>query len=188
MDRCCGCGLSRGRRWVRIHALGRVVESGGQSCGGWPQHRHAQHHDRTSVMRKLLITALFLSPASVWAQPAIAPPRLGFVEDSTRALRPAFGVSGSFILGPSVTLANAAGQIVTEAFSGSFGLLKTDSSLAAFSSQGKILGSIDAAPGPAFFAFSPNSATALAYIASSKALIEWRGTAFAPVSVPCDQA
>ena len=138
-------------------------------------------------MRKLLITALFLSPASVWAQPAIAPPRLGFVEDSTRALRPAFGVSGSFILGPSVTLANAAGQIVTEAFSGSFGLLKTDSSLAAFNSQGKILGSIDAAPGPAFFAFSPNSATALAYIASSKALIEWRGTAFAPVLVPRDQ-
>ncbi|MGP0073231.1 MAG: hypothetical protein ACLPWF_15035 [Bryobacteraceae bacterium] len=138
-------------------------------------------------MKKLLITALLLSPAIVWAQPTIAPPQLGFVQDSGRGLRPAFGVSGSFILGPSVTPANAAGQIVTEAFSGSLGLLKTDSSLTAFNSQGKVLTSIIAAPGPALFAFSPSGATALAYIASTKALIEWRGSAFAPVSFSCDQ-
>ncbi len=60
-----------------------------------------------------------------------------------------------------------AGNIVTQAFSGSFGLLKTDSSLAAFDSQGKRQASMDAAAGPALFAFSPGGTTALAYIASN---------------------
>jgi hypothetical protein len=125
----------------------------------------------------LFLVSLTISP-SAWAQPAIAPPHLGFVEDSTRALRPAYGLAGNFILGPAI-----AGKIVTEAFSGSFGLLKTDSSLAAFDATGKLLASMDVAPGPAIFAFSPGGATALAYIASSNALVEWRGSAFAPVSL-----
>ena len=122
------------------------------------------------------IAALFLVSAGAWAQPAIAPPSLGFVEDSSRALRPAYGLAGNFILGPPV-----AGEIVSEAFSGSVGLLKTDSSLAAFDSQGKLLASIGAAPGSALFAFSPNGVSALAYIASDNALVEWRGSAFAPL-------
>src|SRR5579863_9366509 len=157
---CCGCG---GRRGVRIHALQRVVDSCGQSSSCRPQHRRTEHHDRTSVMKKLLLAALILSPASVWAQSAIAPPLLGFVQDGARSLRPAFGVSGSFILGRSIT-----GPILSEAFSGSVGLLKTDSSLAAFNSQGKVLASMDVPPGPALFAFSPRGSTALAYIASDK--------------------
>lgn len=138
-------------------------------------------------MTKSFITALFLASPIVWAQPAIAPPQLGFVEGTAQSLRPAYGVSGNFILGPSITPATAAGKIVTEAFSGSLGLFKTDSSLAAFNSQGKLLASINVAGGPALFAFSPNGATALAYIASSKALIEWRGGSFAPVSLTGDE-
>lgn len=129
-------------------------------------------------MRKAWSTALFLASTIAWAQPAIAPPQLGFVEDSSRALRPAYGLAGNFILGPSI-----ASKIVTEAFSGSFGLLKTDSSLAAFDPQGKLLASIDTAPGPALFGFSPSGEMALVYIASNGALIEWRGSAFAPVSI-----
>lgn len=133
-------------------------------------------------MTKPWITALFsisaLASATAWAQPALAPPMLGFVEDSASALRPVYGVTGNFIVGPSV-----AAKIVSEAFSGSFGLLKTDSSLAAFDSQGNLLASIDTAPGPALFAFSPNGATGLAYIASTNTLIEWRGSAFAPISL-----
>ncbi len=131
-----------------------------------------------------MLTALFLLSASVWAQPAIAPPRLGFVEDSARALRPAYGLAGNFILGPSVILGSSTGsKIVSEAFSGSIGLLKTDSSLAVFDSEGKLLASMDVAPGPALFAFSPSGVTALAYIASGNALVEWRGSAFVPVSL-----
>jgi len=126
--------------------------------------------------------ALFLVYASAWAQSGIAPPQLGFVEDGSHALRPAYGLAGNFILGPPV-----AANIVSEAFSGSLGLLKTDSSLAAFDSQGKLLASTAVAAGPALFAFSPNASSngscALVYIASSNSLLEWRGSAFAPVSL-----
>jgi hypothetical protein len=132
-------------------------------------------------MTKTWIAALFLVLPGAWAQPAIAPPHLGFVEDSARALRPVYGLAGNFVLGPSV-----AAKIISQAFSGSLGLMKTDSSLATFDSQGKLLASMDVAPGPALFAFSPSGATALAYIASSNSLVEWRGSTFAPVSVNCD--
>jgi hypothetical protein len=139
-------------------------------------------------MTKTWVAGLFLAPSvllspSLWAQPAIAPPNLGFVEDSARALRPAYGLAGNFILGPSV-----ATKIVSEAFSGSIGLLKTDSSLAAFDSHGKLLASMNSAHGPAIFAFSPSGATALAYIASGNALVEWRGAAFAPLAFNYQEA
>ena len=126
--------------------------------------------------------ALLLVCASAKAQPGIAPPQLGFVEDSARTLRPAYGLAGNFILGPSI-----AANIVSEAFSGSLGLLKTDSSLVAFDSQGKLLGSIDAASGPALFAFSLNGSSALAYISSSNTLLEWRGSGFVPVSMRLEE-
>lgn len=134
-------------------------------------------------MTKTWIAAIVLGSPAAWAQPAITPPQLGFVEDSARALRPAYGLAGNFILGPSIPLGPSIhGEIIAEAFSGSLGLLKTDSSLAAFDSQGKPLGSMKVAPGPALFAYSPSGATALAYVASSNSLFEWRGNSFTPVS------
>ena len=134
------------------------------------------------MMTKTWILALVLTSPGAWAQPMIAPPHLGFVEDSAHALRPAYGLPGNFILGPAI-----AGKIVGEAFSGSVGLLKTDSSLAAFDAQGKLLASMGAAPGPALFAFSPTGTMALAYIESSNALVEWRGSAFAPLSLNAEE-
>ena len=121
---------------------------------------------------------IVLFSCGLWAQPAVAPPQLGFVKDSAGQLRPAYGIAGSFVLGPS-----AYGEIVSAAFSGTFGLLKTDSSIAAFDAHGKLLASMDASAGPALFAFSPGGTTALAYVASDNALVEWRGSAFAPVSL-----
>lgn len=132
-------------------------------------------------MKIWVLAPLVLFP-SAWAQTSLAPPQLGFVEDSAHALRPAFGLAGNFILGPSI-----ASAIVTQAFGGTFGLLKTDSSLAAFDSRGKLLASMSADPGPALFAFSPGGATALAYIPSTGALVEWRGNAFAPVSLHSEE-
>jgi hypothetical protein len=123
------------------------------------------------------IAALLLASTSVFAQSGIAPPQLGFVDDSAHALRPAYGVAGNFILGRSIT-----SPIINEAFSGSVGLLKTDSSLVAFNSQGKLLASMDVPSGPALFAFSRTGTTALVFIALSHAWIEWRGSAFAPLS------
>ena len=120
------------------------------------------------------MAAFVLMLPGAWAQSSLAPPLLGFVEDSASALRPAYGVSGNFILGPPV-----ASKIASVAFSGSIGLLKTDSSLAAFDSKGNLLASVDVASGPALFAFSPAGTTALAFIASTNQLVEWRGSAFA---------
>ncbi len=111
------------------------------------------------------------------------PPQLGFVEDSARSLRPVYGVAGNFILGPSV-----AGQVISEAFSGSLGLLKTGSSLYAFDPEGRLLASLEVASGPAFFAFSPGASTGLAYIASNNSLLEWRGDGFTSISLNDDIA
>jgi hypothetical protein len=132
---------------------------------------------KTMITTTWIATLVLLAPAA-WAQPVIRPPQLGFMEDSARNLRPAFGLAGNFMLGPPI-----AGKVVAEAFSGSIGLLKTDSSLAAFDSQGKVLASIDVGPGPALFAFSPAGGTAIAYIVASNQFVEWRGGAFAPMSL-----
>lgn len=121
--------------------------------------------------------ASLVALASAWAQPAIAPPSLGFMQDSARALRPVYGLAGNFILGPSLS-----SKIVSAGFSGSIGLLKTDSSLAAFDSQGKLLASMDAPSGPALLAFSPSGTSALVYVESSNALVEWRAGTFAPLA------
>lgn len=129
-------------------------------------------------MFKTSIFAAFLACATSWAQPALTPPRLGFVEDGASVLRPAYGIAGNFVLGPSI-----AGQVAAEAFSGSFGLLKTSTLLVAFDAQGKQLASMTVASGAALFAFSPSGTTGLAYIESNHSLIEWRGTQFAPISL-----
>jgi hypothetical protein len=127
---------------------------------------------------KASVALIFALASHAHGQPAIVPPQLGFVQDSARSLRPVYGVAGNFILGPSV-----AGHVISEAFSGSVGLLKTDSSLSAFNSQGRLLASVDVSSGPALFAFSPGASTALAYIASNNTLFAWRGDGFASTSL-----
>jgi hypothetical protein len=132
-------------------------------------------------MRVTRIVALLLAPVGIWAQSAIAPPQLGFATDGARALRPVYGVAGSFVLGPAV-----AGDVAEAAFSGSLGLFKAGSSLAAFDAQGKLLGSIEVPSGDALFAFSAEGSAALAYLTSTKTLMEWCGGEFTPV--PLDTA
>ncbi len=131
--------------------------------------------------RTLAILTLFA--ANAFTQPALSPPRLGFVEDSARTLRPVYGIANNFVLGDAV-----AAKVVAEAFSGSLGLLKTDSSLTAFDSDAKPIGSIDVARGAALFAFSPDGAAALVYNQAANALIEWRGGAFTPVAANLPEA
>jgi hypothetical protein len=123
-------------------------------------------------MQRLLIASL-LVVASACAQPGIRPPHLGFAGNADGTLRPVYGVAGNFILGPSI-----AGRVISQAFSGSIGLLKTESTLAAFNGQGQVLASVDAAEGPALFAFSPDGLTALAYVPSSNTLVEWTAGGF----------
>ena len=132
---------------------------------------------------KTSIVLIFALASHCHGQTAMVPPQLGFVQDSERSLRPVYGVAGNFVLGPCV-----AGNVISEAFSGSVGLLKTESSLYAFDSEGRLLASLDVASGPALFAFSPGAGTALAYIASNNSLLEWRGDGFASISLDGDIA
>jgi hypothetical protein len=121
------------------------------------------------------ITLMALSMvASAAAQSAIRPPQLGFAGAADGTLRPVYGVAGNFILGPAITGKAVAGKVISQAFSGSLGLLKTESTLAAFDGRGKVLATTDAAAGPALFAFSLDGVTALAYVESSNILVEWR--------------
>jgi hypothetical protein len=121
---------------------------------------------------------LFVAAASAFAQHAIAPPQIGFIRDASFSLRPVYGITGTFILGQSISR-----RILSQAFSGSVLLLKSDSSLAALNPEGKLLASAEVSGGPALFAFSPGGDTALAYIASSNSLVEWQGGVFAPLAL-----
>jgi len=128
------------------------------------------------MARYFALTLISLSMLA--AQPALRPPQMGFASVSDGTLRPVYGVAGNFVLGPSV-----ATTVLSQAFSGSLGLLKTDTTLKAFDAQGHVLGTSDAAPGPALFAFSPDGVTALAYIATSNTLMEWSRNSFATVPI-----
>ena len=120
---------------------------------------------------------LFLMCAALGAQTSIAPPHLGFVEDRAQQVRPAYGVAGNFILGQAVTIA-----AISEAYSGSLGLLKTNSAVVAFDATGSTLAQVDAASGPALFCFTADASVAMVYVTSDRSLIAWNGKAFVPVA------
>lgn len=122
-------------------------------------------------MRLLLIAAILVASAA--GQSAIRPPQLGFAGQADGTVRPVYGVAGNFILGASVK-----SEVISQAFSGSLGLLKTAATLEVFDAQGRVLASMDAAAGPALFAFSADGVSALAYIANGKTLVEWRDGKF----------
>jgi len=131
-------------------------------------------------MTKAYLT--FLSLAAVtWAQPAIAPPQLGSIVDSGNSLRPVYGIAGNFVLGDTT-----ATGVDSAAFSGSFGLGKTDSAVIATDRQGRVIASLAAAAGPALFAFSRSGAPALAYLAGTGILLAWDGQTFQSVLLPPD--
>ncbi len=115
--------------------------------------------------------------AAVCAQPAIAPPQIGFIQDSSNALRPVIGIAGNFLLGdPTQTGLTAA------AFSGSSGIVKTDSSLLAIDRQGHVIASTDAPSGSALFAFSRSGAPSFVYLIYANAWMVWDGQQFQPAA------
>jgi len=124
-------------------------------------------------MKALLIT-LSMTPVAMWAQ--LAPPQIGFIQDSGNALRPVYGLAGNFVLGDSV-----ADNVESASFSGSFGMLKTTSTLAVIDRQGQFVASQDAPAGPALFAFSRNAAPALAYLSAANVLLQWSDGVFQQV-------
>ena len=127
------------------------------------------------MMRTLL--ALLGITVAGWAQSALGPPRLGFIQDHG-AVCPLNGIAGNFLPGKA-----AATGIVSAAFSGSFGFLKWDAALAVIDKQGHQILKVSAPTGPALFAFSENGSPALAYLEHGGSLRVWDGHRLQPVQL-----
>ena len=123
---------------------------------------------------KAFLIALSIAPVALWAQ--LATPQIGFIQDSGNALRPVYGIAGNFVLGDS-----AAAGVQAASFSGSFGMLKTRSTLIVIDRQGQVVASQDAPAGPALFAFSRTGAPALAYLPDANVLLQWLDGVFQQV-------
>ncbi len=123
---------------------------------------------------------IFTLALAACAQPALAPPQVGFLEDGTNSFRPVFGVAGNFLWGDA-----AFRGVSGAAFSGSFGLLKTDTSVIAVDGQAQVLASMDAPPGPADFAFFSDGTPAFVYLPGPNLLFQWYGTGFQMVPFDC---
>jgi hypothetical protein len=131
-------------------------------------------------MKKYCALLALLSSAG-WAQRSLAPPQVGFMQDSQGGIRPVTGLAGNFLVGRA-----ASTGIVSAAFSGSFGMLKSDSALTVIDQQGRTVMSVDAPAGPALFAFAIDGSPALAYFQQSKTLAVWDGHTFRAVPLDID--
>ena len=121
---------------------------------------------------KTLFT-LFTLGVAAWAQPSIAPPQIGFLNDGSGSFRPVFGIAGNFLIG-----APAYGAVANAAYSGSFGLVKTDTAILVTDNQGREIATMDAPAGLAFFAFQSDGSPAFAYLPGSHLLFEWISRGF----------
>jgi hypothetical protein len=112
-----------------------------------------------SACATLALVAFLLGAAAALAQPAITPPAMGIVRDSSGSLHTMLGVPGNFVALDDIGISNA----VSAAFSGSAGLVKTDSELLVLDAAGQIANRYDAPPDRALLAFDRRGAPALVY-------------------------
>src|SRR5258708_38533019 len=137
---CRWCGGRVGFRQIERHCSRRDATASRRF------HWQSEHQHRASVMKAFLI-ALSIAPVALWAQ--LATPQIGFIQDSGNALRPVYGIAGNFVLGNS-----AAAGLQAASFSGSFGMLKTASTLIVIDRQRQVVVSQHVPAGPALLAFS----------------------------------
>jgi len=126
-------------------------------------------------MIRTMLAVLSMTVAA-WGQTALTAPQAGLIRDRAHSLRPVYGIAGNFLLGDPV-----AGGVVSAAYSGSYGLIKTDSAVVVIDQAGSIAASIAAPEGPALFAFARIGDSALAYLSSADTLLVWDGRAFETV-------
>ena len=123
-------------------------------------------------MRAILGT-LSIAAGLAWAQTTLTPPQAGFIQDSADSLRPVYGIAGNFLLGDAMVAG-----VVSAAYSGWYGLIKTGSALVVIDGTGSITATHDAPEGPALFAFARNGEPALVYLPSANALLVWNAGSF----------
>lgn len=121
-------------------------------------------------MRYSLLNLLLTGAAL--AQTTLAPPLAGTIRDATGALHSVVGVAGNFVV-----LDAGISNVVSAAFSGSAGLVKTDSQLLVLDALNNVQAAYDAPPGPGLFAFDAQGAPALAYYSGMLYRIDSNGLA-----------
>jgi hypothetical protein len=124
-------------------------------------------------LMKVLLASLTVVTTAAWAQHALTPPQVGFIQDALGQIYIVKGLAGNFLVSVAVS-----SGIVSAAYSGSFGLLKADSTLIVVDQQGHGVASVRAPAGPALFAFAADGSPALAYFEQSKTLDVWDGHTF----------
>jgi hypothetical protein len=124
---------------------------------------------------KAFLTILVISAAAC-GQSSLAPPQIGFIQDGRGGLRPVLGLAGNFLVGRPESLG-----VICAAYSGSYGLVKSDSMLTVTDQHGREINRADAPPGPALFAFTVAGAPALVYFEQSESLVRWDGRSFREV-------
>lgn len=118
--------------------------------------------------------AVFLSSALAMAQPAISPPGVGAILNSSGSLHGVIGLSGNFVF-----LDTGISNIRSAAFSGSAGLLKTDMEILVLDAANQVASRYSAPGEHALFAFDVHGQAAFAYYAGK--LLKFDGTE--PISV-----
>jgi hypothetical protein len=98
------------------------------------------------------------------------------MRDAADSLRPVYGIAGNFLVGDPVAI-----RIISAAHSGSYGWVKTSSTVAVIDKAGAIVATSTVADGPALFAFTRTGEPALAYLAASDQLLTWKAGAFTAV-------
>jgi len=107
--------------------------------------------------------AVFLSSAFAMAQSAISPPGVGAILDSSGSLHAVVGLAGNFVF-----LDTGISNVRSAAFSGSAGLLKTDTEILVVDAANQVANRYSAPGGdPALFAFDVHGQPALAYYAGT---------------------
>jgi hypothetical protein len=127
-------------------------------------------------MRAILAT-LSMAAGMAWAQTSLTPPQVGFMRDAADSLRPVYGIAGNFLVGDPVAIG-----VISAAHSGSYGWVKTSSTVAVIDKAGAIVATSTVADGPALFAFTRTGEPALAYLPASNQLRTWKAGAFTAVS------
>jgi len=103
--------------------------------------------------------AFFLSSAFAMAQPAISPPGVGAILDSSGTLHAVIGLSGNFVF-----VDTGISKVLSAAFSGPAGLLKTDTEILVLDAANQVVTRYGAPGGDrALFAFDALGQAALAY-------------------------
>jgi hypothetical protein len=121
------------------------------------------------------VALLGLACTAALAQTTLSAPRVGYLLDDTRALRPVLGTAANFLLGEPVEQ-----EVLAAASSGRRTMAKKAAELVLFDQEGQRLADWPAPGGPALFAFGADGAPAAVYFPETRQLARIEGGQLLP--------